>query len=397
MQHNQAELAAKQAELAALEQKIKDFEQKEDSAAAQAELAGQKAKRLQQEVAATRLILRQTELSINNTEASIQETETAISDRTERIERMRETLRETLRELYERRDVSFIDVMLGEQTLSQFIAERDAFAELQSAVQQLMNQLKREQADLEAQGKQLAERSQELYRLKEAQGFQQGQLTSRQREQERFQQLKTKEQSRYEQQAAEARDAQQEIKQDIFTLKGVGLQIAANDAYSAARYASALTGVRPALLLAVLKVETNVGEKLGSGRFPDDMHPQSRDAFIRITRALGLDPAVAPISARPRSYQGWGGAMGPGQFMPATWETIAVRVGQKMNKPVPDPYELVDSFVATGVMLADRGGATRDGEFEAVSRYLAGPNWMYHAWYGNRVLAVAAEYEKEGL
>jgi len=164
-----------------------------------------------------------------------------------------------------------------------------------------------------------------------------------------------------------------------------------------AKFAGSVTGVRPALIMAVLKVETNVGTNLGSGVFPDDMHPGSRDAFLRITKKLGLDPQKAPISRRPRSMKGWGGAMGPAQVLPATWESIEGRIEQLMKKKPVNPYELSDAFVATAVFLADRGAANKANEYEAVNRYIAGPNWQYYTWYGDKVLAVAKEYEQQGL
>jgi len=68
-----------------------------------------------------------------------------------------------------------------------------------------------------------------------------------------------------------------------------------------------------------------------------------------------------------------------------------------MGKAAPNPYELTDAFVATALFLADRGATDRAKEYEAVNRYLAGPNWQRFTWYGDRVLAVAKEYEKEGL
>ena len=64
---------------------------------------------------------------------------------------------------------------------------------------------------------------------------------------------------------------------------------------------------------------------------------------------------------------------------------------------MPDPFALPDALVAVGVMMADRGATNPAMEAEAIGRYLAGPNWQYHLWYSARVLAVAAEYEKEGL
>ena len=89
--------------------------------------------------------------------------------------------------------------------------------------------------------------------------------------------------------------------------------------------------------------------------------------------------------------------MGPGQFMPQTWETIESRVSALVGKPLANPYDLTDAFVATSIFLADRGATDPAKEYEAVNRYLAGPNWQRFTWYGDRVMAVAKEYEKMGL
>jgi len=48
-------------------------------------------------------------------------------------------------------------------------------------------------------------------------------------------------------------------------------------------------------------------------------------------------------------------------------------------------------------LMADRGATDTAKEVEAVARFLAGPNWRYHIWYSDRVLAVAQEYASEGL
>lgn len=397
LEQNQRDLKTKERELAELEKTINELEQQRDTAAAQAELAARKAVRLSHEVAAAQLVLQQTALGIADTAQAVRQTEQAIEEKTAAIEQTRRRLRETVRALYQYDQQSLLDIVLSAQTLAELMTEQSIYRELQQRAFTLIQTLREQQAELERKHQQLTERQQELQKLKEAQVYQQTQLTRQQQAQAQFKQLKTAEQAHYEQKAAEAREARAEIERDIFTLKGIGLEIALADAYSAARYAGALTGVRPALLLAVLKVETNVGERLGSGRFPDDMHPQSRDAFLRITTALGLDPLTSPISARPTVYAGWGGAMGPGQFMPATWETIESRTARLLGKPVANPYELLDALVGTGLILADRGATQADREIEATARYLAGPNWLYHTWYSQRVLSVAAEYEKEGL
>lgn len=88
--------------------------------------------------------------------------------------------------------------------------------------------------------------------------------------------------------------------------------------------------------------------------------------------------------------------MGPGQIMPGTWERVEPTVARLMGKNTPSPFELSDAFVATAAILQGAGAASGN-EVEAVNRYFAGPNWQRFTWYGDRVLAVAKEYEARGL
>jgi membrane-bound lytic murein transglycosylase B len=222
-------------------------------------------------------------------------------------------------------------------------------------------------------------------------------LAAQRAEQNKFLSAKEEEKIQYERRIIEARQAREEIEQDIFSLKGSGIKVSLTDANDMARFASSLTGVRAALILAVLKVESNIGKSVGTGSFPDDMHPASREPFLRLTATLGIDPYTTAVAARPKNLKGWGGAMGPAQIMPQTWEGMSPRLAKLMGKAVPNPFELSDAMVATAVFLADRGATSAGGEREAVLRYIAGPNWQYYSWYGDRVLAVAAEYAKEGL
>lgn len=86
-----------------------------------------------------------------------------------------------------------------------------------------------------------------------------------------------------------------------------------------AKYASSKTGVRPALILGILTQETRLGANLGvPGVWSKDMHPTRDQPIFKVIMAnLGLDPNAMPVSRAP-SY-GYGGAMGPSQFIPSTW------------------------------------------------------------------------------
>jgi peptidoglycan hydrolase CwlO-like protein len=393
----QQELSSKEGELGSLDSKINELSGKHTTATNQAELAADQLARISKQLQTSELQLEQTLLSISITQSDITKTAEDIGQVHKEIAAHRELLRKTMRSLYQHNSASLMNIVFNTENLSTILNEQHQYQVLQDKVLGLVNDLHQKQNELTTRKYDLLEHKDKQAQLKKLQINQQGDLSNQRSTKKDFLTLKQQEKANFENKIAEAKQARTEIKQQIFKLKSVDLEISINDAFSAARFASSLTGVRPALLLAVLKVETNVGEWIGSGKFPYDMHPGSRDAFIRLTEKLGLDPYNTPISKRPASYKGWGGAMGPGQFMPATWEGIEGRVGALMKKPQPNPYELVDAIVGTSIMLADRGATNRQKEFEAVNRYLAGPNWLYHTWYGTRVLAVAKEYEAEGL
>jgi len=397
LQANQARLKAKQDELSALDTKIKDLSQKQTTASSEAELAADQLAYISQQLQTAQLQYDQTLLSITVLNQDIADSENDIKTLEAATEQTRQLLRHSLRDLYQQEQTSLLDVVLGSTSLSALMTERRVYYEIQQRALQYVDELKERQQSVAKHLADLDLQQQQMQQLKELQAYQQSDLNEQQIAKDDFLRLKQQQQAQYAREIAETKQTRTEIEQQMFSLRGLGVDLALTDAFQAARFASALTNIRPALLLGIVKVETNVGETLGSGHFPDDMHPASRDAFLKLTAQLQLDPAKTPISRRPTNYQGWGGAMGPGQFMPDTWLGIAPRLGQLIGKPMPDPFALPDALVAVGVMMADRGATNPAMEAEAIGRYLAGPNWQYHLWYSARVLAVAAEYEKEGL
>lgn len=397
LQQQQQKISDKEAEIKQLEAQIKDLKNKRDTTAADAQIIAAQLKKIEQRLSKAQLELSQTQLSINVTSRKKKDTEKNIVELESEISGKRERLRSLLRVLYEHEQESVIRIFFDSYSLSDVLSSRAAYKELQDRTITLVGEMKNQAKDLREKHEELETQQQSLTNLANLLAAQQGEIKAKKQEQQEFLQSKQEQQIAYEQKLAEVEAAREEIKKQIFTLQDGGVELTLNNAFDMARFAGKLTGVRPALLLAVLKVESNLGTNVGSGRYPDDMQPQSREAFVRITKKLGLDPATTPVSRRPRSGNGWGGAMGPAQIMPATWESIEPRLTQLLKKTVPNPFELTDAFVATAVFLADRGAANPALEYEAVNKYIAGPYWQYHTWYGDRVLAVAAEYAKQGL
>ena len=108
------------------------------------------------------------------------------------------------------------------------------------------------------------------------------------------------------------------IKNSIFELLGISGEITFAKAVEYAVYAEELTGVDAAFLLGLFKQETNIGKNVGTASYKVSMK-SSRDtpAFFAITDSLDIGRDDIKVSAR--QIGGWGGAMGPAQFIPATW------------------------------------------------------------------------------
>ena len=140
-----------------------------------------------------------------------------------------------------------------------------------------------------------------------------------------------------------------------------------------ANTASKKTGVRPALILGIIAEESNLGENVGTGSWRVDMKsPRDTEPFLRITAALGLDPDRMPVSKKP--WYGWGGAMGPAQFIPTTWLLFESKTASLTGHRPPNPWNIEDAFTASAIFLAEAGASsqTRAGELQAARTYISG-------------------------
>jgi membrane-bound lytic murein transglycosylase B len=164
--------------------------------------------------------------------------------------------------------------------------------------------------------------------------------------------------------------------------------------------------VPAALILAILTQETNLGENQGScyvkdlatgngvgkntGRAFNKVMAAPRDTtpFQTITESLGRDWSNTPVSC-PQSV-GYGGAMGPSQFIPSTWMLYKTRLANLTGETFPDPWNARTAIFATALLMEDNGGdgGTRESWRKAALRYFAGGNWSKpaNAPYGDGVL-----------
>lgn len=124
----------------------------------------------------------------------------------------------------------------------------------------------------------------------------------------------------------------------------------------------------------------------------------SRDQgpYLQITSGLGLNPDTMPLSCPWQG--GWGGAMGPSQFIPSTWLLYLSRLKSLLGH-LPNPWEASDAFMASSLFLSDLGASagTYSAERNAACRYYSGRSCdakkPANAFYGDQVMTRAVNIQ----
>jgi peptidoglycan hydrolase CwlO-like protein len=337
------------------------------------------------------LELRQTDLAIKKLDLVIEEREKEIAKVDEGLNQKKNLLAEYLRTINDYDQKSLSEILLSNQNFSDFFNEIQSLEEIQDTIKvgfqeilSLKNKLEEKKSVLD----------QERRQQDDLRNLQQLQQRSYQNEKDRKKDLlaKTKgQESIFSSLIKRAYSDSASIKNQLYLLEGVGLSMTIEEALFHAEQAGEKTGVRPAYLLAVLKEESSWGTNVGTGSWRADMHERDHRAFLAICRKLKVDPNKMPVSRKP-SY-GWGGAMGPAQFLPSTWLDLEAEIIRATGHNPPNPWDIDDAFVAAGLKLAKNGAnlGVPDAEWKAAMIYFAGNNWNnpLYRFYGDSVMDLA--------
>ena len=120
-------------------------------------------------------------------------------------------------------------------------------------------------------------------------------------------------------------------------------------------------------------------------------------AFLRITKKLGLNPDTTPVSC-PLASGGWGGAMGPSQFIPTTWEGLESSIMKAANSSTANPWNPEHAVIATSIYVGRLGAKaqTYTAERNAACSYYSGRACSgSNEFYGNSVMNIAAKLQKD--
>lgn len=357
--------------------------------------------------------IKQGNVMVKDLAMRIEDTETSINKTSSKIEDSQNQLINILRSIYEEDQKPSLEILL-EGELSDFFDNLVYLENLNSKVNELLSSTKNLKSYLESQKLKMDDEREEIKGVVKIQGLQKQESEKNKKEQENY--LKLTE-AQYQKKLQEKQDAEKKaasIRARIFDLLGVAKAPTFGEAYEIAKYVSGITGVRTAFLLAVLTQESNIGKNVGqcyvrnfdTGEGVDTkgntrkrvINPKTSESFKELVTSLGMKPTETPVSCWIPLYSkgvpyGWGGAMGPAQFISSTWNLYKDEVARISGKTA-NPWNIKDAFLAAGLLLKDNGASK--SEFNAAMRYFSGGSWTKsESFYGNSVLAIATQYEKD--
>ena len=408
------ERQALEEELKKLEEQIANYDKAIAATAQEKKTLENTITSLKNQIIKLDLQISQSNIIIKDLGLQIEDTETSIDKTALKIEESKTRLAVILQEIYEEDQRPLIEILISEG-ISDFFDNLVALEALNAKNQELLINIKALKTYLEEQKQSLDEEKSGLEKQVAIQTLQRQENTSAKAEQDSLLKLTEAEYQKQLTEKSSAEKQAQAIRSRIFELIGVPEAPTFEEAYNIAKIVSGQTGVRPALLLAVLTQESNIGKNVGQcfltnlstgegirattkARETKVMNP-TRDVtpFVQITQDLGRDiyntTVSCPLKNSSGAPVGYGGAMGPSQFIPSTWVLYKDKISNMTGK-APDPWNIKDAFLATGVYLKDLGVA--NSEFKAVMRYFSGGSWSkWEEFYGNSVLAIAKQYEQD--
>lgn len=400
----QERIEEKRKELEAAEKKVEEYQEK-------SEVLGERVKTLKELIREINEDISVTEAAISKTHQQIAETQFQIDKKSaevdleeKELDKRREILSEYINVIYHLNQRSTIETLLTHSGLADYLRELSGLGQASQEVKNIYDEIKMKKDLLNEQKARLEEIQEEQTGLKVMQDQQKRYLESRRDQKNQVLEKTQGEESRFLGLLAQGERTTNRLAQELTALQSLGSPIDFKDALRDARYASEKTGVRPEYLLGILRVESNMGNNVGGGSYKTDMHPAQRDYFEAICERLGYDPDNMRVSRKPcyrdedGNCSGWGGAMGPAQFMPTTWKGYEEKVAELTNATCADPWNLRHALVAMGLKVGKIAGVTsgeRSAEYKAANIYLAGGNWERFTWYGDRVMKFTDAFEEK--
>ena len=207
---------------------------------------------LENQIRKLNLEIKATRLSLERITDEIYLQEQKIEAKKIEIAKEKALIKKLLQNLYQKEKDSIIEILLKNPKFSDFFAQIRDLELLEENLHQKVGILKSEKEKLEKEKEKLLEKKQEFVALSNLQILQKKKLLSFKEEKDYLLKVTQGKERKYQEILKEKQKLAAQIRSRIYELLGIGKPITFGEAVKLAEYASSLTGVRPALILAVL-------------------------------------------------------------------------------------------------------------------------------------------------
>jgi len=413
-----ANLALSTSERAQLENELRLLE--EESIKIQHELNGKVGERktlegdlktINLKIAESKNKISKTATTIKKLAVDINQKQSSIETLEERIDTNKEYISKSLSEMRKLDDIRAVIAFSDDSGFDQVYKDFGDYKAVQGRLTENLDGLVTNKKFIEVEKETLLDKKEETEALKKKQERDKKEEEARSKEKKELISATKQQEKDYEKVLAEKKKKAAEIKARLFSFAGgQTAAIPFGTALQHANLASGSTGVPAAFILAILTQESALGANVGKCYLTDTttgagintrnnavmskvMKP-TRDVvpFQTITAALGLDWKKTIVSCPIAGVAGWGGAMGPAQFIPSTWQTVATRVSAITGSS--NPWDAKDSIIASATYLSDLGASSSyTSQIRAACKYYGtgGSNCSY----GNQVMAKMSKIQAD--
>lgn len=333
-------------------------------------------------------------LAIAQLKVNITEKKNKIESLSEKIKREHSSLAELLRNTNEFDQENMVHLILSDESISEFYSNLLSYSAIRRKVKDSIDVIKGVKTEAEIEKQNLEQKQNAETDAKAELEESKAKVAKTEAEKKQLLSISKQKESEYQKLAAEKKAQAEKIRSALFNLAGTSQKIEFGTALMYANEAKRLTGIDPAFLLAIITQESNLGANVGQCYLKDQttgagvgkntgtpfsnvMKPMGLagrkgdvDDFIAITSKLGLKWDETAISCPIAGVAGYGGAMGPAQFIPTTWKLFETRLRNVLGYDA-NPWAPKDAFLASAMYLTDLGaiGDSYTAQISAACRY----------------------------